>query len=86
MGLPKKSLDDYYYQLRLGEKFGFDFEGHLFDRIGVLRTYLKSIKDQSGFDRHEKHPKKLRIIDRFDSLSELFYRREGNGRSREIVM
>ena len=37
----------------------------------MLRTYLKNIKDQSGFDKHEKHPKKLRIIDQFDSLSEL---------------
>jgi hypothetical protein len=25
VGLPKKSLDDYYYQLRLGEKYEFDF-------------------------------------------------------------
>lgn len=26
IGLPKKSLDDYYYQLRLGEKYGFAFK------------------------------------------------------------
>jgi len=25
LGMPKKSLDDYFYQLRLGEKYGFDF-------------------------------------------------------------
>lgn len=25
VGLPKKSLDDYYYQLRLGEKYDFNF-------------------------------------------------------------
>lgn len=52
----------------------------------MLRTYLKNIKDQSGFDKHEKHPKKLRIIDQFDSLSELFYRQEGYGRVREGLM
>lgn len=41
VGLPKKSLDDYFYQLRLGEKFGFDFKAHLFDKIGLLRNFLK---------------------------------------------
>jgi hypothetical protein len=25
IGIAKKSLDDYYSQLRLGEKYGFDF-------------------------------------------------------------
>lgn len=41
MGLPKKSLDDYYYQLRLGEKYNFDFKKHLFEGIGCLRNFLK---------------------------------------------
>jgi hypothetical protein len=51
VGLPKKSLDDYYYQLRLGEKYDFDFRAHLFDRIGVLRTYLKGLKHSSKLDK-----------------------------------
>jgi hypothetical protein len=63
VGLPKKSLDDYYYQLRLGEKYGFDFKAHLFDRIGVLRTYLKGLRENSKLDKTEKHPKRLKIID-----------------------
>ena len=25
IGIPKKSLDDYFYQLRVAENFGFDF-------------------------------------------------------------
>ena len=45
VGISKKSLDDYYYQLKLGEKFGFDFRGHLLDRIGVLRTFIKLKKN-----------------------------------------
>lgn len=65
VGLPKKSLDDYYYQLRLGEKYDFDFKAHLFDRIGVLRNYLKNIKQSPLYDRNEKHPKKLKILDEF---------------------
>lgn len=76
VGLPKKSLDDYYYQLRLGEKYDFDFKAHLFDRIGVLRTYLKNLKEHSQLDKNEKHPKKLKIIDDFDNLADFFARQK----------
>lgn len=69
VGLPKKSLDDYYYQLRLGEKYDFDFKAHLFDRVGVLRTYLKNLKDNYKLDKNEKHPKKLKIIDEFSEIA-----------------
>lgn len=41
-GVPKKSLDDYYYQLRMGEKFNFDFEGSLDKNISVLRKFVKA--------------------------------------------
>lgn len=44
VGLPKKSLDDYYYQLRLGEKYGFDFKINFYERIGCLRNFLKDKK------------------------------------------
>jgi hypothetical protein len=44
IGISKKSLDDYYYQLRLGEKYGFDFKQHMDDKIGVLRMFIKDIK------------------------------------------
>ncbi len=76
VGLPKKSLDDYYYQLRLGEKYDFDFRAHLFDRIGVLRNYLKNLKEHFKLDKNEKHPKKLKVIDEFEQISELFHRNE----------
>lgn len=41
VGLSKKTLDDYYYQLRLAEQFGFDFEFHKDSKIGVLRRFVK---------------------------------------------
>ena len=41
IGLSKKSLDDYYYQLRAGEKYGFDFESHKKSNIKVLRNFVK---------------------------------------------
>lgn len=44
IGISKKSLDDYYYQLRLGEKYGFDFKCHLDDKIGILRMFIKDVK------------------------------------------
>jgi len=34
-------LDDYLLQLRFGKKFGFDFQKHKDDKVGVLRSYVK---------------------------------------------
>eukprot|EP00356_Strombidium_inclinatum_P008817 CAMPEP_0170479772 /NCGR_PEP_ID=MMETSP0208-20121228/876_1 /TAXON_ID=197538 /ORGANISM="Strombidium inclinatum, Strain S3" /LENGTH=248 /DNA_ID=CAMNT_0010752225 /DNA_START=947 /DNA_END=1693 /DNA_ORIENTATION=- len=42
----KKSLDDYLLQLRFGKKFGFDFEKHRDSKVGVLRSFVKSKKEQ----------------------------------------
>ena len=33
IGISKKSLDDYYYQLRLGEKYDFDFKMYLNENL-----------------------------------------------------
>lgn len=65
LGISKKSLDDYYYQLRLGEKYDFDFTSHLNEKVGVLRTFIKEIKSSKKESRKkmEKHPKKLKIIE-----------------------
>lgn len=65
IGISKKSLDDYYYQLRLGEKYDFDFAMHMDDKVGVLRTFIKDIKPTKKDSRSqvEKHPKKLKIIE-----------------------
>ena len=41
IGISKKSLDDYYYQLRIGEKHNFDFYAHLDEKIGFLRAFIK---------------------------------------------
>jgi hypothetical protein len=44
LGVSKKSLDDYYCQLRLGEFYGFDFGSNLHEKMGVLRNYVKHHK------------------------------------------
>ena len=44
IGSSKKSLDDYLLQLRFGRKFGFNFQEHKDDKVGVLRAYVKKFK------------------------------------------
>lgn len=47
VGVSKKSLDDYLLQLRFGRKYGFDFQQHRDDKVGVLRTFVKEKKKQN---------------------------------------
>jgi len=63
--ISKKTLDDYLLQIRQalapltkrsGKKYGFDFNNHLNDKIGILRDFVKKnkiqkvkLKDSSDF-------------------------------------
>lgn len=51
VGVSKKSLDDYLLQLRFGKKYGFDFQAHKDDKVGVLRTFVKKEKSK---DKNKK--------------------------------
>lgn len=42
LNISKKSLDDYLLQLRLGRKFGFNFNKNKNSRVGVLRAFVKN--------------------------------------------
>ena len=56
--ISKKSLDDYLSQIRynsnfilakissLGNKFGFNFNEHMNETVGVLRNYVKKHRDK----------------------------------------
>lgn len=44
VGVSKKSLDDYFLQLRYGNKYGFNFQEHRDDKIGLLRKFVKKCK------------------------------------------
>ncbi len=46
IGISKKSLDDYLIQLRIGKLFGFNFTEHKNDKVGVLRAFVKSHKNE----------------------------------------
>lgn len=46
--ISKKSLDDYLLQLRLGRKFGFDFNKNKNAKVGILRTFVKDHRNLKG--------------------------------------
>jgi len=46
--ISKKSLDDYLLQLRLGRKYGFDFNLNKNSKVGVLRAFVKAHRGKGG--------------------------------------
>ena len=38
----KKTLDDYYFAIRVGEIHGYDFENNLNKKVGDLREFIRS--------------------------------------------
>jgi len=40
----KKSLDDYLLQIRQAKQYGFDFQAHHGEKVGVMRAYVKKCK------------------------------------------
>ena len=44
--ISKKSLDDYLMQLRSAKKFGFDFDRHIKDKVGVIRSFVRQKKQE----------------------------------------
>lgn len=45
IGLSKKSLDEYFTQIKEGRKYGFDFNKYKFDKVNKLRGYVKKKKE-----------------------------------------
>eukprot|EP00830_Metopus_es_P005664 TRINITY_DN1542_c0_g1_i1.p1 TRINITY_DN1542_c0_g1~~TRINITY_DN1542_c0_g1_i1.p1 ORF type:complete len:275 (-),score=69.72 TRINITY_DN1542_c0_g1_i1:128-859(-) len=43
IGIPKKTLDDYITQIKLGKTYGFDFDVHSQEKIGVLREFIRKV-------------------------------------------
>ena len=44
VGISKKTLDDYNYQIKLAESFKFDFQTHRHEKIGVMRSFIKNMQ------------------------------------------
>lgn len=51
--ISKKSLDDYLLQLRLGRKFGFDFNKNKDSKVGILRSFVKMHRNTIGHYKTE---------------------------------
>ena len=51
VSISKKSLDDYLLQLRFGRKFGFNFNEHKDDKVGVLRAFVRKHKFQNKAEK-----------------------------------
>ena len=78
VGISKKSLDDYFCQLRLAEEYGFDFAGNMEEKVGVLRTFVKKHRPKGDLGlKHERLPKKLRIIEELPLIDPLLRKQEG---------
>lgn len=58
VNVSKKSLDDYLLQVRLGRKYGFDFDNNKYKKIGVLRDYVKEIKKINQLTNKKRARKK----------------------------
>ena len=41
VGIPKNTLDDYFWQVKLASEYGFDFKNNLDETIGVMRRFVK---------------------------------------------
>ena len=41
VNISKKTLDDYLAQLKKGRKYGFNFNDHKNEKIGVLREFIR---------------------------------------------
>ena len=58
IGISKKSLDDYFLQLRNGHLNGFNFNEHKNDKIGILRNWNKkhNSANKKGTTRQKTAP------------------------------
>lgn len=87
LGVSKKSLDDYYCQLRLAEFYEFDFGLHLQEKMGVLRSYVKErkVEEERRRIKPHRHPKHLKIIEdsEIEAMIVSQLRQRGTSRSEE---
>lgn len=61
VGISKKSLDDYVLQIRKGFLYGFNFNQHRHDKIGVLREFnrKKDAELKNKAKMGERKPKRV---------------------------
>ena len=59
VGMSKKTLDEYYNQIKEGKKYGFDFNKYKRDKVNVLRGFVKKKKaDEPKENKRKKKTEK----------------------------
>ena len=60
VGISKKSLDDYLFQIRFGYRYGFNFNEHYNEKVGILRDFVRQQKkiNSKGESKRNKRVKK----------------------------
>ena len=51
IGISRKTLDDYYLQLRRAEELGFNFEENKNKKMGVLRKFVKEKNEEARINQ-----------------------------------
>jgi hypothetical protein len=60
VGISKKSLDDYLFQIRLGHRFGFNFNEHYNEKVGILRDYVRQQKKTTSKGEQKERKRKTK--------------------------
>jgi hypothetical protein len=51
VGISKKSLDDYLFQIRFGNRYGFNFNEHYNEKVGILRDFVRQQKKATATNK-----------------------------------
>lgn len=54
VGMSKKTLDEYFNQIKEGKKYGFDFNKYKRDKVNVLRGFVKKKKAEDPKENKKK--------------------------------
>ena len=46
--MSRKALEDYYYHIQTGHRYGFDFNQHWNSNFNILRRHVKKHNSRSG--------------------------------------
>ena len=61
VNMSKKTLDEYYNQIKEGKKFGFDFNRYKRDKVNVLRGFVKKKKEGEKKEDNDNNKKKKKV-------------------------
>jgi len=46
LGVSKKTIDDYMMLIKMGRRYGFEFNSHINEGLGTLRNFIRHQKQQ----------------------------------------